>query len=79
MPGDARLRSLQNFHDVADAEFSTLQDVENPQPRSVGKRSEHQVDAAEHSVCVVLAISESRRLVLGVSHCPGPLSLSVIA
>ena len=48
VPGDAWLRSLQDFHDVPDAEFPALQDVENPQPRSVGKRPEHQVDAAEH-------------------------------
>ena len=45
MPGDARLRSPKALHDVAHAEFSTLQDVKNPQPCPVGKRPEHQVNA----------------------------------
>jgi hypothetical protein len=38
----------QDFHDVPDAEFSALQAMENPQPRPVGKRPEHQVDVIQY-------------------------------
>ena len=81
MTGDAWLRSLQDFHDVPNAEFPAQQDVENPQPRSVGKRPEHQVDAAEHfSLCSVGHI-KSRGLVLAYytvqGRCPGVLSHSI--
>jgi len=48
VPGNSRLRGAKDFHDVSDAEFPALQDVENPQPRSVGERPEHQVDAIHY-------------------------------
>jgi len=48
MARDSRLWGSQDFHNVSDAKLSFLQDTENPQPCSVGERSEHQVDAADH-------------------------------
>ena len=81
MPGDARLWSLQDFHDVADAEFSALQNMENPQPRSVGKRPEHQVDAAEHFGLCGLGHVWSRKLVFAYhtaqGRCPRVLSHNI--
>ena len=79
--GNAWLRSLQDFHDVSDAEFPTQQDMENPQSRSVGKRPEHQVDAAEHFGLCGLGHVRSRGLVLAhhtaQGRCPRVLSHNI--
>jgi hypothetical protein len=67
VPGDARLWSLQDFYDVSDAKFRALQDVENPQPRSVGKCPEHQVGAAEHFGLCAFGHLKSLKLVFAYS------------
>jgi hypothetical protein len=79
MPRDAWLRGLQDLDDVADAEFSTLQDVEYPQPSSVGKCSEHQIDAVEHFGLCRFGHIKSWKLVLAYHAAQGPLSPSAIA
>lgn len=52
MPGDAGLRGGQGIHDIPNTEFPTLQDLENPQPRSVRKSPKHQVDTVQ---CLALS------------------------
>jgi len=42
--GHARLRHLEDRHDVANAELSVLQEMKEPEPRAVGERAEHPLD-----------------------------------
>ena len=63
MSGDSRLRSVQDLHDVPNTKFPALQDVENPQPRPVGKRAEHQVDAARYFGLCSIGHFRSREVV----------------
>lgn len=42
--GHARLRHLEDRHDVADAELSVLQEMKEPEARAVGERAKHPLD-----------------------------------
>ena len=42
--GDSGLRHPQNRHDVAHAQLSVLQEMQDPEPRAVGERTEHPLD-----------------------------------
>jgi len=46
VPRNARLRRLQYLDNIAHAPFPVQKNMKYPQPRSVGKRAKHQVDAA---------------------------------
>jgi hypothetical protein len=42
--GHARLRHLEDRHDVANTKLSGLQEVKEPEPRTVGERAKHPLD-----------------------------------
>lgn len=44
MPRRGRLRDFQDFDQVPDAHLSIQEQVEDAQPRRVGKRTKHEVD-----------------------------------
>ena len=39
VPGDGGLRQVQDLHDVTDAELPRAEEIQDPEPRGISKRS----------------------------------------
>jgi hypothetical protein len=44
MSGNARLRRLEDVHDVAHAKFAATQETQDAKPRAIAKRAKHHIN-----------------------------------